>query len=178
MRWSTTVPVHPAAAFLDGIFIVPGSRPQRFGRTLDLNGRTADPGEGIHIMRASVRAALLVSGAAALALGVAPALAAPLAGPAPVGGWSVAEGPRDGEGKIRTCPEAGSDGMHDMSWSAMASTHRAHHRDRAGGPEAMAGMHRAHHRDRVPDSMMGGRPGDMMGGRDTDDPMGPGHMGR
>jgi hypothetical protein len=153
-------------------------------------------------MRASVRAALLVSGGAALALGVAPALAAPLAGPAPVDGWSVTEGPRDGEGKIKTCPEAGSDGMHDMSRSAMASMHRAHHRDQVGAPEDMAGMHRAHHRDGGSGSMMGGQHGDMMdgvdrddmmsgggmmddvdgddvmGGRDGDGMMGPGHMGR
>lgn len=147
-------------------------------------------------MRASVRAALLVSGGAALALGVAPALAAPLAGPAPVGGWSVTEGPRDGDGKIKTCPEAGPDGAHDMSWSAMASMHRAHHRGEAGAAGGMAGMHRAHHRDGGRGSMMSGRHGDMMDGvdgddmmgdrggddmmgdRGADDMMGPGHMGR
>ncbi|GEN80257.1 hypothetical protein [Actinotalea fermentans] len=155
-------------------------------------------------MRASVRAALLVGGGAALALGVSPALAAPLASPAPAGGWSVTEGPRDGEGKVKVCPEAGSDGVPDMSRSAMASMHRAHHRDRAGDAEGMAGMHRAHHRDGGPRGMMGGHHGDMMdgvddddmmdsrdddmmrgrdgddmmGGRDADDMMGPGHMGR
>ncbi|MDT0167179.1 hypothetical protein Q9R32_16625 [Actinotalea sp. AC32] len=153
-----------------------------------------------------MRTALLVGGGAALVLGVSPALAAPLASPAPAGGWSVTEGPRDGEGKIKVCPEAGADDMPDMSRSAMASMHRAHHRDQAGDAEDMAGMHRAHHRDGGLRGMMGGHHGDMMdgvddddmmdmdsrdddmmggrdaddmmGGRDADDMMGPGHMGR
>ncbi|KGM10934.1 hypothetical protein N868_13085 [Cellulomonas carbonis T26] len=89
-----------------------------------------------------------------------------------MGVWSVIEGPRNGDRQIKACPEAGSHGVHDMSWSAMASMHRARHRDQAGAADDMAGMHRAHHRDGGPGSMMGGRYGDMMDGVDGDAMMG------
>ncbi len=66
-----------------------------------------------------------------------------------------------------------------MSWSAMASMHRTHHRDQAGAAEGLAGMHRAHDRDVGPGSAMGGRGADdMLDDVDGDDMMGPGHMGR